>query len=120
MGSEKFQQRFGVLKKEFLNACPENARIFFELLFSESVRNGCTVSWGQKGSSIRAQTLDGRLATYFYGHPTGVNSSPTPLFQAYLGNIKEPSLHDAAHENFLKYCPFILKGNHTFGAGAQR
>ena len=109
------KQRVGTTtEREFLNACSENARIFFQLLLTESVKNGYTVSWGQKGFSVRTQMLDGRLGTFFYGYPPGViNSSPMPLFQAYLGYIKEPSLHDAARKEFLKHIPFITKGNHT-------
>jgi len=100
-------------EKEFLNACPENTRSFFQLLFSEAVKNDYIISWGQKAFSVRAQMPDGSLATFFYGYPPGVNSSPLPLFQAYLGYMKETSLHDAAQKEYLSHIPFVLKGSHT-------
>lgn len=100
-------------EKEFLRSCPENTRDFFHRLFSESVQRGHTVSWGQKGFSIRIQMPDGRLASFFYGFPPGVNGSPVPLFQAYLGSINDPQLHDAVRRAFLKGIPFVLKGKHT-------
>ena len=56
---------------------------------------------------------NGRLATFFYAYPPGVNSSPMPLFQAYLGYMKEPSLHAAAQKEYLNHIPFVLKGSHT-------
>jgi len=100
-------------EKEFLTACPENTRSFFNRLFSESTQHGYIVSWGQKGFSVRVPTQDGELASFFYGYPPGVNGSPVPLFQAYLGSIGDQRLHDAVHDAFSKHIPFVLRGKHT-------
>lgn len=100
-------------EREFLTACPESTRGFFEQLFSEAAAQGYTVSWGKKGFSLRVPSTDGQLVSFFYGYPPGVNGSPVPLFQAYLGSIGNPKLHDEVHRAFSKRIPFVLKGKHT-------
>ena len=100
-------------EKKFLESCPEGARPFFIKLLTEADKRGFTIYWGQKGFSLRAKMPDGHLETYFYGYPPGVNNSPVPLFQAYLGSAVDEESHDALKNAFTGHIPFIHKGKHT-------
>jgi hypothetical protein len=100
-------------EKKFLESCPEDARLFFNQLLSEADKRGFTIYWGQKGFSLRTPMPDGHLETYFYCYPPGVNSSPVPLFQAYLGSAVEKASHDALKNAFTALIPVAHKGKHT-------
>jgi hypothetical protein len=100
-------------EKKFLESCPEDARLFFNQLLSEADKRGFTIYWGQKCFSLRTPMPDGHLETYFYCYPPGVNSSPVPLFQAYLGSAVEKASHDALKNAFTVLIPVVHKGKHT-------
>ena len=96
-------------QEEFLAACPENTRSFFFRLLSESLQHRYIIYWGTKGFSVRGSMPDGRLVSLFYGYPPGVNGSPFPLFQAYLGYIQNPQQHSAVQSAFIEHIPFVLR-----------
>jgi len=98
---------------EFLSACSEDARRFFVQLLSDASKRGCTVSWGQMGFSVRLPTPEGKLLSFFYGYLPGVNASPTPLFQAYLGYVEDPADHNTLRQAFGREISFTAKGKHT-------
>ena len=102
-----------ITETAFLAECPESARTFFRTLLSESTKRGFTVVWGTKGFSIRAPTPEGKLISYFYGYPAGVNDVPVPFFQAYLGYINDSNNKAAAQEAFTQLIPFQVRGKHT-------
>jgi len=97
-------------REEFLDACPENTRSFFTRLISEAEQRGFFIAWGTKGFSIRAYLQDGSLATFFYGYPPGVNTSPVPFFQAYLRYIEDPNVRESLWKKLLAHIPFESKG----------
>jgi hypothetical protein len=102
-----------ITEADFLAECPESAVAFFTLLLTESAKRGFTVAWGTKGFSVRIPTPDGKLISYFYGYPAGVDDFAAPFFQAYLGYIEDPETKQAAQEAFTQLIPFHLRGKHT-------
>jgi hypothetical protein len=100
-------------ENDFLDACPENTRKFFARLFKESAQLGFAISWGTKGLSLRAHLPDGRLASFFYAYPSGIDQKLPPSFQAYLGEIKDQQVRELMHNSLIKHIPFVLKGEHT-------
>jgi len=65
------------------------------------------------GFSIRLRTPEGKLLSFFYGYLPGVNASPVPLFQAYLGYVEEPADHNTLRQAFGREISFTAKGKHT-------
>lgn len=102
-----------ITEADFLAECPEPARAFFKTLLSESAKRGFTVTWGTKGFSVRVPTPQGKLVSYLYGYPAGVDDYPVPLFQTYLGYIDDPDTKAIAQEAFTRLIPFHLRGKHT-------
>ncbi len=103
-------------KEDFLTACPEHTRRFFERLFSEAQDRDFTLYWGTKGFSVRRAMTNGQYATFFYGYPPGAVSSnyTEPVFQAYLGGyIKDTKARDDLQKAFLHHIPFEQRGQHT-------
>lgn len=102
-------------KEEFLNACPENTRGFFNRLFSEAAEPRFTISWGTKGFSLRKQLKEGQMASFFFGYPPGAVSeySHLPSFQAYLGYIQDADARGSLHKALLEHIPFEQRGQHT-------
>ena len=98
---------------EFLAACPESTRGFFSRLIGESEQRGFIVSWRTKGFSIRITNAAGKLESLFYAYPPGLDGATEPVFQAYVGYIKDEDRHKAAMEAFKGQIPFYLRGQHT-------
>ena len=100
-------------KEEFLEACPDKTKEFFNKLISGAEQRGFIISWGTKGFSVRFQLPDGKIISLFYCYVPGMNSWSVPLFQAYLGNLKDPEDKNILLKAYQKHLPFELKGQYT-------
>ncbi len=107
------RNRRKVTKQEFLDACPEDARAFFNRLLSEAEQRGFTISWTTVGVSIRVPLASSQTLCSFYGLPSGWGSSDISVLQIYLGDRLEPRDREHLAEALQKHIPFYWKAKQT-------
>jgi hypothetical protein len=99
--------------EEFIGACSDEVRKFFEQLFVSAEEAGYEIVWGTKGFSLRLPTPSGSLLSLFYGFPAYGQWPQTPLFQAYLQYIEDKEISYSLRSELLDIADFVEKGKYT-------
>ncbi|HEU4557002.1 MAG TPA: hypothetical protein VFS20_04100 [Longimicrobium sp.] len=97
---------------EFLQACPEWSRAFFQRLLSEARGRGLLVAWGTKGFSVRAAGDGGQPVSVLYGYPPGAMASESPSLEIYLKYL-DVGLADRLRAELLAVGGFVARGQYT-------
>jgi hypothetical protein len=98
-------------------SCPTDVQPFIAQLVKEASDRGMTVYWGLKGFSLRATDKNGKLHSFFYCYPPGVNG-PLPIIEGYLTPIvRGNDLGKFLEENLLNIAGFKKSGQYTYRLG---
>jgi len=101
-------------QNEMISTCPSEVQPFISELVNEATLRGMTVYWGVKGFSLRASDQTGKLHSFFYCFPPGVNG-PTPVIEGYLAPIlRGTELGKLLEDELLKVTGFKKSGQYTF------
>ena len=101
-------------REQFLAACSNDVREFFDEALTEAERRGLIIYWGTKGFSLRINDQNGDIQTYFYGFPPGAHGSSTAFIEGYLPPpIRETLLGQSVRKRFLSIHGFRSKGKYT-------
>lgn len=101
-------------REEFLSACPEDVRQFFEYTLDEAEHHRLSVYWGIKGFSLRVSDKNGKLHSIYYGYPPGAHGSDKAFVQGYLSSpLREPPFGEQVRKQFLSIDGFTQQGAYT-------
>ena len=96
-------------REEFLAACPESARAFFEELFDEAATNGLAISWGTRGFSLRVPRANGKLCSIWFGYPCTMRRD-FPFIEASTEYLSPEDDADGFRKRFQEVAPFSGTG----------
>ncbi|NJD38030.1 MAG: hypothetical protein FIA89_06860 [Geobacter sp.] len=101
-------------QNDMILSCPSEVHPFISELVNEATNRGMTVYWGLKGFSLRASDQTGKLHSFFYCYPPGVNG-PTPVIEGYLTPIlRGTEQGKLLEDDLLKITGFKKSGQYTF------
>jgi hypothetical protein len=93
-----------VTPEQFLDACSDRSREFFQRLFEEAQRRGFTIYWGTARFSLRAPDPSGSLTTLGYGVPPHYYGTEQgdAQFEVFLGALKDQTAADSLRARMLR------------------
>jgi hypothetical protein len=71
-------------ESEFLEACAEWSRPFFQRLLAEARRRKLLIAWRTKGFAVRTERPAGQSVSVLYGYPGGAMGIESPSLEIFL------------------------------------